>query len=248
MCSCKSKKPHRRCHNKCDTVCCECDCNCKCTCKKKCDKPPHCSSKCPYIINDYCNICKDRYKIYDFRVCSTTFHVVINCDRRAIEGFILAFVDCYNNPICFDDSTSYMSIETIECGDPTLISWNNKYYYTYEEQERNGMPANGALWTYHYPACETLRLSFRICPKYCYPEMRMFINLFYQQNDTYSTTLEPVIADAIRQDQSYKCTKTPCAPGYVSWMTSLEEKCDETGETDQSEENEPDECSTDPVV
>ena len=150
------------------------------------------------------------------------FSVVINCSNLPIEGFILAFVDNYGNPILFDEAESYMSVEILKCPCTQLVACHNKCYYTYTEQEENCMPINPALWTFRYPTSATLRLAFRLKPVYRTP-MNLHINMFYGQHEKPQCTLGPVVSHAICEDQSRKCTKTPDCPGFVSWMVELQE-------------------------
>lgn len=150
------------------------------------------------------------------------FSVTINCDHFPIEGFILAFVDNYGNPILFDESESYMSVEILKCSCAQLVACHDKCYYTYVEQEENCMPINSALWTFRYPTSATLRLAFRLKPIYRTP-MNLHINMFYGQHEKPQCTLGPVVSNAICEDQTRKCVKTPDCPGFVTWMVELQE-------------------------
>lgn len=199
------------------------DCACKkqhqpssCRCHDKPCKPEleHCSTcnKPLYEINTYHDIC-----LYDFSV-------VINNNKRGIEGFWLAFVDQCGHPVCFDDYETFMSIEVLDCCNSKLISCNDKTYYTYTEQANNCLPINPALWTYRYPTNARLRLSFRLCHRYTYP-ISLFVNVFYRQYKCPRPVLEPVINNAIQSDLYNHCVKDPYYPGYVTWMSCLRENC-----------------------
>ena len=196
QCSCTQPKPE--CH----------------TCKPKHPEPVVCytCTKPLYDIITY----------YD--ICDPCFSVVINGCHKAIDGFILTFVDECGYPICFDDYESYMSVEVAETPCPDLISSDNKIYYTYTEQANNCMALNTALWTFRYPTTSTLKLSFQL--SHCYAgRIRMCINMFYAQCKHPEPYLEPVIRNAIQSDISMACVKDPCYPGYVGWMMSLKECC-----------------------
>ena len=195
-----------------------CSCQVTACSSGNCGRKDKCSQGCG------CVTCKKRlYERYNYHdICLCEFSVVINCNNFPIEGFILAFVDNYGNPILFDENESYMSVEILKCCNSQLVSCHNKCYYTYVEQEENCLPINPALWTFRYPTSAKLRLAFRLKPIYRTP-MNLHINMFYGQGETPQCTLAPVISHAICEDQSRKCTKTPDCPGFVSWMVSLQE-------------------------
>jgi len=203
-----------------------------CSCSKQPNEsnrynPPPCE-KCQKPEPLVCHSCtKPLYEIITYpHICIPCFNVTINPCNRRIEGFILNFVDDCGVPICFDDYESFMSIEILtECG-PRLVSCENKIYYTYTEQANNCMPINPALWTYQYPTSATLRLSFRL--RHCYMRnIHLNINMFYGQNQCPHEKLGSVIDNAIRSDKCNHCVEDPCYPGYVSWMVSQRENCDD---------------------
>ena len=204
----------------------------QCSCSKqrndcnRCNPPP--CEKCHKPEPPICETCiKPLYEIITYpNICIPCFNVIINTDNRRIEGFILNFVDDCGQPICFNDYESFMSVEILtECG-PRLVSCENKIYYTYTEQANNLMPINPALWTYRYPTSATLLLAFRL--NHCYTSrIHLNINMFYGQNICPHETLGPVIDNAIMSDKRSHCVADPCYPGYVSWMVSQRENCDD---------------------
>ena len=214
QCSCS--KQRNEC-NKCNPLPC-----------RKCQTPEHPCGKCQKPEPPVCYSCtKPLYEIITYpHISIPCFNVIINTHNRRIEGFILNFVDDCGVPICFDNYESFMSVEILtECG-PRLVSCENKIYYTYTEQSNNCMPINPALWTYRYPTSATLRLSFRL--RHCYTRsLHLNINMFYGQNQCPHEKLGPVIDNAIRSDNQNHCVEDPCYPGYVSWMVSQRECCDD---------------------
>jgi len=213
-----------------------CSCNKKPNDCNKC-KPPPCSTC--HKPEPVCYTCtKPLYDIITYYdICIPCFNVAINTCNKRIEGFILTFVDECGFPICFDDCESYMSVEILtECG-PRLVTCDNKIFYTYTEQHNNCMPLNTALWTLRYPTSATLLLSFRL--KHCYMNrIRLNINMFYGQNKCPEEKLGPVVCNAIESDKYTPCVKDSCYPGYVGWMVSLKECCEQpTYSNNQQTEN-----------
>ena len=212
-----------------------CSCNKKPNECSKC-KPPQCTEY--HKPEPVCYTCtKPLYDIITYYdICIPCFNVAINTCNKRIEGFILTFVDECGFPICFDDCESYMSVEILtECG-PRLVACDNKRFYTYTEQTNNCMPINTALWTFRYPTSATLLLSFRL--KHCYMNrIRLNINMFYGQYKYPQKNLGIVVCNAIESDRYSPCVKDPCYPGYVGWMVSLQECCEQP---DYSNQQQPD--------
>ena len=208
-----------------------CACKCKCKCK---------SSKCDNVCNSpprdvVCYTCiKPLYETLTYPdICYPNFNVVINQCNRYIEGFLLTFLDTCGDPICFDDYESYMSIETLTGCGAHLVSCDNKIYYTYTEQAKNYMPINPALWTYHYPTTDALRLAFDLKKTQNQPTTLMII-MFYTQGKTPQHTLEPVINHAVHTDLSNQCVRDPYTPGHIAWMLNLVEPSSCNGGADET--------------
>jgi hypothetical protein len=213
------------------------------TCTKPCTKES-CSAwfvQCPRPRPPPCETCvKPLYDIITYcNVKEKEFNVIINTRYLPIQGFILAFVDEYGNPIIFDDYNSFMKIESITPYPNTnsyeypptynyyyreICPFSDKNYYTYTIQAYNCMPINPALWSYYININVPLKLSFKLDYNYT-GNVFLYINMFFPQQHC-APKLEPIISNCIRSDQELSCVYNPFACGYISWMTDLQERPD----------------------
>lgn len=167
--------------------------------------------------------------IYDiteyFNVQDRLFNILLNQCHKSIVGFFITFVDCYGYPIHLDDTLSTLKVEGVyQYNDPqnpgqtstyynVISDTQNKYYYTYYEQQKNGLPYNGCIWTLYTNSCNPLKLSFNLTTSYTGP-INIYINLFLKPVEYPCPTLAPVVDECIESDPD-ECT------GHIRWMVSL---------------------------
>ena len=181
----------------------------------------------PHFGPSYCTTIYDMVQYLNIQ--DKSFSFLLNPYRKNIVGFFITFVDNYGYTIPMDNNSSTLQVEEIyqyyDNQNPgqyntyynVVSDTQSKYYYTYIQQNQNGLPYNGCIWTLYLNSCNELKLSFNLSTTNTGP-INMFINLFLKPEDYPSPILAPVIEECIEADPNPNI-------GHIRWMVELPCHC-----------------------